>query len=101
MKFGGQYHFDFGLSISYLYEDMHRDVPAVMEFQNERQRTGDWVALQQTLFDGRDVFAVGWAHAGAIGGRSGWTAQLQSEWDRRQSGQHVHRSSGGTSSTSS
>jgi len=71
MKFGGQYTFDFGLTISYLYEDMHRDVPAVMEFQNERQRTGDWVALQQSLFGGRDVFAVGWAHAGASVGDPG------------------------------
>jgi predicted porin len=71
MKFGGQYTFDFGLSISYLYEDMHRNVPSVMEFQNERQRTGDWVALQQSLFGGRDVFAVGWAHAGASVGDPG------------------------------
>ncbi len=71
MKFGGQYHFDFGLTVSYLYEDMHRDVPASMEFQNERQRTGQWLALQQSFFDGRDVVAVGWAHAGASVGDPG------------------------------
>jgi predicted porin len=71
MKFGVQYSFDFGLSISYLYEDMHREVPASMEFQNERQRTGDWVAIQQSLNDGRDVFAAGWAHAGASVGDPG------------------------------
>jgi predicted porin len=71
MKFGGQFTFDFGLTISYLYEDMHRVIPASMEFQNERQRTGDWVALQQTLFGGRDVIAVGWAHAGASVGDPG------------------------------
>jgi hypothetical protein len=71
MKFGGQYHFAFGLTISYLYEDMHRDVPASMEFQNERQRTGKWLALQQSFFDGRDVVAVGWAHAGASVGDPG------------------------------
>jgi predicted porin len=71
MKFGGQYSFDFGLTISYLWEEMHRDVPQVMEFQNERQRTGDWVALQQEFNGGQDVVAVGWAHAGATPGDPG------------------------------
>ena len=47
MKFGGQYTFDFGLTVSALYEDLHREFPPVMEFQNERQRHGDWLALQQ------------------------------------------------------
>jgi predicted porin len=70
MKFGGQYTFDFGLTISYLYEDMHRDVPKVMEFQNERQRTGDWFALQQTI-GATDSVAIGWAHAGASVGDPG------------------------------
>jgi predicted porin len=71
MKFGGQYHFDFGLTISALYEDLHRDLPPEMEFQNERQRTGKWLAFQQSLFDGRDVLAAGWAHAGATVGDPG------------------------------
>jgi predicted porin len=71
MKFGGQYSFDFGLTISYLYEDLHRDVPQVMEFQNERQRTGDWLALEQDFFGGRDRIAIGWAHAGATVGDPG------------------------------
>jgi predicted porin len=71
MKFGGQYHFSFGLTISALYEDLRRDLPAIMEFQNERQRTGKWLALQQSFFDGRDLVAVGWAHAGATVGDPG------------------------------
>jgi predicted porin len=71
MKFGGQYTFDFGLTISALWEEMHREVPAVMEFQNERQRTGDWLALQQKLNGGADIVAVGWAHAGATPGDPG------------------------------
>jgi predicted porin len=71
MKFGGQYSFDFGLTVSYLYEELHREVPASMEFQNERQRNGMWVALQQSFWDGRDVVAVGWAHAGATVGDPG------------------------------
>ena len=71
MKFGGQYTFDFGLSIDYLYEDMHRKVPQALEFQNERQRNGMWFAAQQALNGGRDIFAIGWAHAGASVGDPG------------------------------
>ena len=71
VKFGGQYSFSFGLTVSYLWEEMHRNVPAVMEFQNERQRTGDWVALEQQFNGGRDTVAAGWAHAGATPGDPG------------------------------
>ena len=71
MKFGAQYTFDFGLSVSYLYEEMHREVPPELEFQNERQRNGMWAALQQSFWDGRDVAAVGWGHAGATVGDPG------------------------------
>lgn len=71
VKFGGQYTFGFGLSISYLYEEMHRDVPQVMQFQNERQRNGQWVALEQDFNGGVDRVAVGWAHAGATPGDPG------------------------------
>ena len=68
MKVGGQYRFDFGLTISAMWEEMHRNVPAVMQFQNERQRTGDWVALDYVFNGGDDRVAVGWAHAGATPG---------------------------------
>jgi len=71
MKFGVQYNFDFGLSVNYLYEEMHREVPPQLEFQNERQRNGMWFALQQSFWDGRDVVAGGWAHAGASVGDPG------------------------------
>ncbi|MGC2032283.1 MAG: porin [Steroidobacteraceae bacterium] len=71
MKFGGQYSFGFGLTVSALWEEMHREVPQVMEFQNERQRTGSWLALQQKLNDGADLLAIGWAHAGATPGDPG------------------------------
>ncbi len=71
MKFGGQYRFDFGLTISYMYEDLHREVPQVLEFQNERQRTGDWVAIEYEFNGGRDRVAAGWAHAGASVGDPG------------------------------
>jgi len=71
MKVGGQYTLPFGLSITYLWEEMHRNVPAVMEFQNERQRTGDWLAAQWVFNGGRDRVAIGWAHAGASMGDPG------------------------------
>jgi predicted porin len=70
-KFGGQYRFDFGLTISYFWEEMKRKVPDIMQFQNERQRTGDWLALDYTLNGGADRVAVGWAHAGASVGDPG------------------------------
>jgi predicted porin len=72
MKFGAQYTFDFfGLTLSALYEELHRDVPAAMEFQNERQRHGYWLSAEEALNEGRDVLAVGWAHATATPGDPG------------------------------
>src|SRR6185437_633496 len=71
MKFGGQYTFEFGLTISYMYESLHRKLPAVMEFQNERQRIAHWFALEQDFNGGADRVAVGWAHAGATVGDPG------------------------------
>jgi predicted porin len=71
MKIGGQYRFPFGLTVSALWEEMKRDVPAVMEFQNERQRTGDWLAIEYEFNDGADRIAAGWAHAGASVGDPG------------------------------
>ncbi len=70
-KFGGQYRFQFGLTISYMYEDLHRALPQVMQFQNERQRTGDWLAIEYDFNGGKDRVAVGWAHAGASVGDPG------------------------------
>ena len=70
-KFGGQYRFGFGLTVSYLWEEMKRNVPAALEFQNERQRTGDWVALEYEFNGGADRIAAGWAHAGASVGDPG------------------------------
>ncbi len=63
LKVGLLYHFDFGLSIAYLWEEMHRNLPASMEFQNERQRNSDWLAAQYVFNGGADRVAIGWAHA--------------------------------------
>jgi predicted porin len=71
MKIGGQYRFGFGLTVSYLWEEMRRNVPQSMQFQNERQRTGDWLSLEWVLNGGNDRLAIGWAHAGATPGDPG------------------------------
>ena len=46
-KVGAQWKFDFGLSVSGIYEYLKRDLPAESKFQNERQRNGLWFALSQ------------------------------------------------------
>lgn len=63
LKVGVLYRFDFGLSITYLWEEMHRNLAASMEFQNERQRNSDWLAAQYVFNGGADRVAIGWAHA--------------------------------------
>ena len=69
-KVGAQYAFDFGLTASAIWEDLHRDVPQDLEFQNERQRNGTWLALSQN-FGSKDNVSVGWAHAGKTPGDPG------------------------------
>jgi predicted porin len=70
-KAGGQYRFAFGLTVSYLWEEMKRKLPDSMEFQNERQRNGQWASLEYEFRGGADRLAVGWAHAGASTGDPG------------------------------
>ena len=71
MKAGGQYHFQFGLTVSYLWEEMKRKVPDSMQFQNERQRNGQWAAIEYEFSGGANRIALGWAHAGASVGDPG------------------------------
>jgi hypothetical protein len=49
-------------TISGIYETMHRYVPAALNFQNERQRDGTWLAITQDV-SAKDNIAFGWAHA--------------------------------------
>jgi predicted porin len=70
IKGGVQYVFDFGLTVSGIYEYMHRNLPPDLEFQNERQRNGLWFAISQD-FSVRDNVSAGWAHAGATPGDPG------------------------------
>jgi predicted porin len=69
-KVGAQYTFDFGLQISGIYEYMKRNLPADLQFQNERQRNGLWFALSED-FTKADNVSIGWGHAGATPGDPG------------------------------
>jgi predicted porin len=66
-KVGVQYIFDFGLTVSGIFERMTRKIPAALEFQNERQRNGTWLAFTQELGP-NDNINFGWAHAGKTPG---------------------------------
>ena len=70
-KLGGQYRFGFGLTVSYLWEEMKRKLIQAMQFQNERQRNGQWLAVEYEFPTGSDRIAAGWAHAGATPGDPG------------------------------
>lgn len=67
MKGGFQYIFDMGLTVSAMFERMEREMPAVLEWANERQRNGTWLALTQQLGPS-DNINLGWAHAGRTPG---------------------------------
>ncbi|HWY95103.1 MAG TPA: hypothetical protein VNX69_07935 [Steroidobacteraceae bacterium] len=69
-KVGVQYTFGFGLVVSAIYEDLRRYLPASLQFQNERQRSGEWFAASYD-FSPKDNVSVGWAHAGRTPGDPG------------------------------
>jgi predicted porin len=57
-----QYELPTHTTISGIFESLHRYVPDYLQFQNERQRLGTWLAIEQHLTP-KDDIAVGWAHA--------------------------------------
>ena len=61
-KIGLQYVMAKKTTISAIYENMHRYLPRFLEFQNERQRQGSWLAFTQAL-SVNDSVSVGWARA--------------------------------------
>ena len=61
-KAGIQYTFPSKTTLSALYETLHRYVPYFLEFQNERQRQGSWLAATQALSHA-DSLSIGWARA--------------------------------------
>jgi predicted porin len=70
-KIGAKYTFPIGLSLSGIWESLRRNIPAALQFQNERQRTGWWFAASQDLFGSRDNISIGYGHAGATPGDPG------------------------------
>ena len=70
-KIGAKYTLPIGLSVSGIWESLRRNIPAVLQFQNERQRTGWWFAASQDLFGARDNISIGYGHAGATPGDPG------------------------------
>lgn len=69
-KIGVQYKFPTNTTVNALYENMHRTVPADLQFQNERTRNSYWLALTQVL-TAKDNVSFGWAHANATPGDPG------------------------------
>jgi predicted porin len=61
-KVGIQYTFPTKTTVSAIYETLHRYVPYFLEFQNERQRQGSWLAVTQALGT-IDSISAGWARA--------------------------------------
>ncbi len=71
LKVGVQYKFGIPLTVSAIWERLHRSIPAALEFQNERTRNNaTWFAATYDL-TGNDNFSVGWAHAGRTPGDPG------------------------------
>jgi predicted porin len=70
-KLGAKYTLPFGLSVSGVWESLRRKLPQALQFQNERQRTGFWLAASQDLFGARDNISIGFGHAGATHGDPG------------------------------
>jgi predicted porin len=61
-KVGLQYTLAGKTTVSAVFESLHRYLPGFLEFQNERQRFGSWLAVTQTL-NRSDSVAIGWARA--------------------------------------
>lgn len=69
-KVGAQYHFATGTTVSAIYENLKRNVPDYLAYQNERGRNGYWLALSQDVTR-KDSVHFGWAHAGKTPGDPG------------------------------
>jgi predicted porin len=61
-KIGALYNFNTGTTIGGIVEYLHRDVPADLQFQDERTRFGTWLFVSQQVTP-IDSVHFGWAHA--------------------------------------
>jgi predicted porin len=69
-KIGAQYKFSTGTTLGGIYEQLRRDVPDRLKYQDERSRNGTWLVLSQQVTD-KDSAHLGWAHAGRTPGDPG------------------------------
>ncbi len=69
-KVGIQYKFPTRTTVSAIWENMKRHVPNYLNPQNERTRTGFWLALSQDINE-RNSVHFGWAHANRTPGDPG------------------------------
>ncbi len=69
-KIAVQYKLPTRTTLSAIWEDMKRNVPGYLEPQNERTRSGFWVALSQDVTSADSVH-LGWAHANKAKGDPG------------------------------
>ena len=61
-KVGALYTFSTKTTVGVIFESLHRDDPAELQFINERQRNGTWFFVTQELSP-NDSASFGWAHA--------------------------------------
>ncbi len=67
-KAGLMYRFaSTGTRIGGIFESMKRNIDPALAYQNERQRNGTWLLIQQDL-PGANQLNFGWAHAGTAVG---------------------------------
>jgi predicted porin len=70
VKIGAQYRFSTGTTVGGIYEQLRRDVPDRLKYQDERSRNGTWLVISQQVGD-HDSAHFGWAHAGRTPGDPG------------------------------
>ena len=61
-KVGALYTFSTKTTVGAIFESLHRNDPAELQFINERQRNGTWFFVTQELTP-QDTMSFGWAHA--------------------------------------
>jgi predicted porin len=69
-KVGAQYKLPTRTTLSAIWENMYRNVPAYLKVQDERTRTGFWLAASQEVTSADSVH-FGWAHANRTPGDIG------------------------------
>ncbi len=61
-KAGLMYNFPTGTTVGAIGERLHRYLPSILQFQNERSRWGSWLVVSQKINDASKLH-FGWAHA--------------------------------------